>query len=407
MTGRFSTEGPLKERYQVVVVGGGVNGLGVARHLALAGVTDVLVLEKSYLLHGASGRNGGGVRAQWGTMDNLVLARDSIPMFRHMSAELGFNVWFRQGGYLFLAHDEEKAKALADVVRFHNANGVNSRLVDPTEAHVLVPDLNAQGVVAASYHPGDGIIFPWAVVQGLAKRCVELGVDVRTFTGATGFAMKGGRIVGVETTRGRVHGDSRGQDGSGSVRVECETVVNAAGCWSREVAALAGVALPNTPVRHEILVTEALKPFLDPMLVDLRNGLYCSQDMRGELVCGIGMPGEKPGVSFASSFAFTKRVASALLDVLPSVGDVKVMRQWAGAYDVTPDNKPILGPSPGVENLVQLNGASGHGFMISPMTTRIVADVILGRKPPVDLAPYRLDRFGPGWQPEPETLVIG
>lgn len=389
---RFTTEGPLKERYQVVVVGGGVNGLGVARHLALAGVTDVLVLEKSYLLHGASGRNGGGVRAQWGTADNLVLARDSIPMFRAMSQELGFNVWFRQGGYLFLAHSEEKAKALADVVRFHNANGVKSRLVDPTEAHVLVPELNAEGVVAASYHPGDGIIFPWAVVQGLAKRCVELGVDVRTFTGATGFAMKGSKIVGVETTRGRV---------------ECETVVNAAGCWSREVAAMAGVDLPNTPVRHEILVTEALKPFLDPMLVDLRNGLYCSQDMRGELVCGIGMPGEKPGVNFASSFAFTKRVASALMDLLPAVGDVKVMRQWAGAYDVTPDNKPILGPAPGVENFHQLNGASGHGFMISPMTTRVVADVILGRKPPVDPAPYRLDRFGPGWKPETETLVIG
>ncbi|MEA3201727.1 MAG: hypothetical protein QOE90_3155 [Thermoplasmata archaeon] len=389
---RFTTEGPLRERYQVVIVGGGVNGLGLARHLALAGVTDVLVLEKSYLLHGASGRNGGGVRAQWGTGDNLVLARESIPMFRSMSQELGFNVWFRQGGYLFLAHDEEKARALRDVVKFHNANGVPSRYVEPTEAHVLVPELNLEGLVAASYHPGDGIIFPWAVVQGLAKRCVELGVDVRTFTGATGFETSGGRIVAVETTRGRV---------------ACETVVNAAGCWSREVAALAGVELPNTPVRHEILVTEALKPFLDPMVVDLRNGLYASQDMRGELVCGIGTPGEKPGVNFASSFDFTKRVARALLDVLPTLGEVKVMRQWAGAYDVTPDNKPILGPTPGVDNLLQLNGASGHGFMVSPMTTRIVADLILGRQPPVDPKPYRLDRFGPGWQPEKETLVIG
>lgn len=390
--GRFVTEGPLKERYRVVIVGGGVNGLGLARHLALAGVTDVLVLEKSYLLHGASGRNGGGIRAQWGTADNLVLARESIKMFRAMSAELGFNVWFRQGGYLFLAHDEEKAAAIRKVVAFHNQNGVKSRVVDPTEIHVMVPELNLDGIVAGSYHPGDGIIFPWAVVQGLAKRCVELGVDVRTFTEATAFETSGGRIVAVETNRGRV---------------ACETVVNAAGCWSAQVAKLAGVELPNTPVRHEILVTEALKPFLDPMLVDLRNGLYASQDMRGEIVTGIGMPGEKPGVNFASSFAFTRKVARALVDLLPSVGDVKVMRQWAGAYDVTPDNKPILGPAPGVENFVQLNGASGHGFMVSPMTTKLVAQHILGRKPDLDLAPYRLDRFGPGWQPERETLVIG
>lgn len=389
---RLVTEGPLKPHYPVVVVGGGVNGLGVARHLANAGVRDVLVLEKSYLLAGASGRNGGGIRAQWGTADNLVLARESIRMFRSMSAELGFNVWFRQGGYLFLAHDEEKAKALKDVVAFHNRNGVKSRYVDPTEAHVLAPEVDLSGVVAATYHPGDGIIFPWAVVFGLAKRCVELGVDVRTFTEVTGFEMGAGRIRAVETTRGRV---------------TCDTVINAAGCWSAQVAAMAGVMLPNTPVRHEILVTEALKPFLDPMVVDLRNGLYVNQDMRGEVVSGIGMPGERPGIEFRSSFDFARRVARALVDVLPCLGDVKVLRQWAGAYDVTPDAKPILGPSPGVENLVQLNGASGHGFMVSPMTTRMVASHVLGRPPPVDLKPYLLDRFHEGWQPEKETLVIG
>lgn len=389
---RLVTEGPLKAHYQVVVIGGGVNGLGVARHLANAGLTDVLVLEKGYLLAGASGRNGGGIRAQWGTADNLVLARESIRMFRDMSAELGFNVWFRQGGYLFLAHDEAKVEAMRKTVQFHNANGVRTRLIEPHEAQVIVPDLNVEGVLAATFHPGDGIIFPWAVVFGLAKKCVELGVDVRTFTNATGFEMRSGRITAVETTRGRV---------------TCDTVINAAGCWSAQVADMAGVKLPNTPVRHEILVTEALKPFLDPMVVDLRNGLYANQDMRGEVICGIGMPGEKPGVNFASSFEFTRRVAKALLDVLPTLGDVKVLRQWAGAYDVTPDGKPVLGPSPGVENLVQLNGASGHGFMVSPMTTLMVANHVLGRRPPFDLAPYRLDRFGPDWVPEKETLVIG
>lgn len=387
-----TTSGPLKERYDAVVIGGGANGLGVARHLAMAGMRDVLVLEKSYLLAGASGRNGGGVRAQWGTSDNLVLARDSIRMFRDMSAELGFNVFFRQGGYLFLAFDETTVVALKKTVAFHNANGVKSRIIDAHEAGVLVPELDARGVLAGSYHPGDGIIFPWAVVFGLAKKCTELGVDVRTFTSATGIVTSGGRVTGVRTTRGDV---------------QCDWAVNAAGCWSREVADLAGVKLPNTPVRHEILVTEALKPFLDPMIVDLRNGLYANQDMRGEIISGIGMPGEKPGVNFQSSFAFTKRVAKALLDLLPNLGEVKIMRQWAGAYDVTPDSKPILGPSPGLENFVQLNGASGHGFMVSPMTTLLVADHILGRPARVDMRPYRLDRFGPDWVPEEETLVIG
>lgn len=389
---RLVTDGPLKPRYQVVVIGGGANGLGVARWLAEAGMTDVLVLEKSYLLHGASGRNGGGVRAQWGTADNLVLARESLKLFRTMSADLGFNVWFRQGGYLFLAHSEEKLAAIREVARFHNANGVKTRVVDTSDIHVLVPELNMDGVVGGSYHAGDGIIFPWSVVFGLAKRCVERGVDVRTFTSATGMRASGGRITHVETTRGTV---------------ACDWVVNAAGCWSGEVADMVGVKLPNLPVRHEILVTEALKPFLHPMVVDLRNGLYANQDMRGELISGIGMPGEKPGVNFASSFDFTRRVAKSLLDLLPTIGDVKVMRQWAGAYDVTPDGKPVLGPTPGYDNFLQLNGASGHGFMISPMTTQMTAELILGRSPRFDVAPYRLERFTPDFKPERETLVIG
>ena len=389
---KLVSDGPLKDRYQVVVIGGGANGLGVARWLAEAGMSDVLVLEKSYLLHGASGRNGGGVRAQWGTADNLVLARDSLRAFRTMSAELGFNVWFRQGGYLFLAHSEEKLAAIRDVVKFHNANGVKTRVVDPTEIHVLVPELDLDGVVGGSFHRGDGIIFPWAVVHALAKRCVERGAEVRTFTSATGLRASGGRITHVETTRGTV---------------ACEWVVNAAGCWSGEVADMVGVKLPNLPVRHEILVTEALKPFLGPMVVDLRNGLYVNQDMRGEVISGIGHPGERPGVNFASSFEFTRRVAKALVDILPTLGDVKVLRQWAGAYDVTPDNKPILGHTPGFDNFLQLNGASGHGFMISPATTRLTADLILGRAPRYDVAPFRLDRFGPDFVPEKETLVIG
>jgi sarcosine oxidase subunit beta len=282
--------------------------------------------------------------------------------------------------------------AIRKVAAFHNANGVKTRVIDPTEIEVLVPELNKEGLVGGSFHPGDGVIFPWAVVFGLAKRCTELGVDVRTFTQATGFEASGGRVRAVETTRGRV---------------SCDWVINAAGCWSVEVAMLLGVELPNLPVRHEILVTEALKPFLHPMLVDLRNGLYASQDMRGEVITGIGMPGEKPGVNFASSFDFTRRVAKALLDLLPSIGDVKVMRQWAGAYDVTPDNKPILGATPGFDNFLQLNGASGHGFMISPMTTKLTSELVLGKTPSMDLAPFRLDRFTPDFVPEKETLVIG
>ncbi len=382
----------MKESYRVVVVGGGVNGLGAAYHLAREGVTDVLVLERRYIPYGASGRNGGGVRAQWSTRENVELARYGIERFRRLSAELEFNVWFRQGGYLFLAFDEPAVAAMRRLSAFHRTVGVKSRVVDPVETHVLVPELNPDGVLAGMYHPEDGIVFPWAVVHGLAKRLREMDVDVVTHTGVTGLRTSGGRVTHVETTRGTVAAD---------------WVVNAAGCWAAEVAAFADVRLPNRPYRHEILVTEALKPFLDPMIVDLRNGLYANQDMRGEVVAGIGDPREPSGVNFRSSYAFATRLARALTDLLPALGDARVLRQWAGMYDVTPDNKPVLGPAPGLENFLQLSGASGHGFMISPATTEMTADIILGRKPRFAVEPFLLSRFDKGVEVHADALVIG
>ncbi|HWG91702.1 MAG TPA: FAD-binding oxidoreductase [Candidatus Thermoplasmatota archaeon] len=383
----------MKDRAQVVIIGGGVNGLGTAYQLAKAGMKDVVVLEKKYVMYGASGRNGGGIRAQWGTAENVTLARESIRMFNDLSAELNFNVWFRQGGYLFLAFDEKTLKALDKTTQFHRTVGVKSRVIDVAEASVIAPDLNTEGVVGASFCPTDGIIFPWAVLQGYWQKVREMGVQVETFTGVTGFDQSGGKIRKVRTTRGDI---------------ACETVVNAAGCWSRDIAAMAGVKLPNEPVRHEIMVTEALKPFLDPMVVDLRTGLYMNQDMRGEIVAGIGDPHEKPGINFGSSFDFLRRVSRGITDLFPRMRDVRVMRQWAGMYDVTPDNKPVLGRSPGVENLIQLNGASGHGFMVSPMTTKLTAELILhGKARSMDITPFLVDRFDRPLEVQPDAMVIG
>jgi len=143
-------------------------------------------------------------------------------------------------------------------------------------------------------------------------------------------------------------------------------------------------------------------------VVDLRSGLYMNQDMRGEIVAGIGDPHERPGINFSSSFDFLKRVSKGITDLFPVLGDVRVMRQWSGMYDVTPDNKPVLGPSPGVENLIQLNGASGHGFMVSPMTTKLTAELILhGKTRSMDIAPFLVSRFDRPLDVQPDAMVIG
>lgn len=380
----------MKSHYQVVVIGGGAIGLATAHHLAKLGITDVLVLDRDSLVKGATGRNGGGVRAQWTTAENILLARESMAEFERFASETGHNLWQRRSGYLFLTRSEERLEALRQAAAFQNRHGVRTRMIDPDEAARIVPGLDTHGVVGASWNPDDMIVFPWSLVWGWKEAAERRGVEVATFTEVTGFEVHGTRITAVETSRGRVG---------------CDWVVNAAGAFSKGVATMAGLTLPNVPERHEILVTEPLKPFLRPMLVDLSSGLYVNQDMRGEVIGGLATSHAET-LDWSSSLEFLREFSRGLTRLLPRLGPVKVLRQWAGSYDRTPDHKPILGvASAGPENLVQANGFSGHGMMISPMVGRLSAQLIAGKKLELDLSGFLLDRFD--GDVEVEGMVIG
>jgi sarcosine oxidase subunit beta len=374
----------------VVIVGGGIFGLALAYELCRRGVTDVLVLERGYLNAGASGRNGGGVRAQWSTPTMIRLARRSLAIMDRFAVEMGVNVWLRRGGYLFLAPTKEQVARIERNARLHAREGLRTRVVGPAEALGIVPELDGTRFLAASWNPDDGVVFPWPFLWGYAGRARALGAKVRTFTRVTGFDVADGLVAAVRTERGRV---------------ACDTVVVAAGAWSKEVAALAGVALPNRPTRHEILVTEPLKPWLGPLVSLLGSGLYFSQSLRGEIVGGMGDPDEPEGVVQGSTLRFLARFARAATRVVPALSGVKVVRQWAGCYDVTPDNNPVLGPA-GFPNFHQLSGFVGHGFMMAPAVAELYADWLAGRG-----KDELFDRFGPGRFALPalprEDFIIG
>jgi sarcosine oxidase subunit beta len=381
---------PLPPRADVVIIGGGIMGLALAYELARRGVRDVLVLERGYLNAGASGRNGGGVRAQWSTPTFIRLARRSLDICGRFAVEMGVNVWFRRGGYLFLATEPEQVAAIERNAAIQRREGLNTRVVGPAEALGIVPQLDVSRVLAASWNPDDGIVFPWPFLWGYAARAEALGVRVRTFTRVLGFEASGPRIAAVRTDGGRV---------------ACETVVVAAGAWSKEVAALAGVALPNRPTRHEILVTEPLKPWLDPLVSLLGSGLYFSQSQRGEIVGGMGDPAEREALAMGSTLRFLARFSRAAVDVVPLLAGVKVVRQWAGCYDVTPDNNPVLGPA-GYDNFLQLSGFVGHGFMMAPAVAELCADWIAGRGKDEIFERFTVARFARG-APSKENLIIG
>ncbi|MBL9039275.1 MAG: FAD-dependent oxidoreductase, partial [Archangium sp.] len=392
MTWAARSQEPIRARARVVIIGGGVMGLALAYNLALRGETDVMVLERGYLCAGASGRNGGGVRMQWGTPTLVGLAKRSIELMRGFASELGINVWLRQGGYLFLSTSAEVTAKLERSAKLHNQLGVPTEIITPDAARELVPQLATRGVHACSWNPDDGVIFPWPFVWGYARGFEARGGVVEPFTAVTGFAQANGRITAVHTSRGTV---------------SCDTVVIASGAWSPSVAALAGVQLPNTPHRHEICSSEPLKPFLGPLVSVLESGLYFSQSMRGEIVGGMGDPREPAGINLGSTLRFLTRYAQALQTFMPGLGQLKILRQWSGPYDVTPDNSPILGRTPGLPNLLQLSGFVGHGFMMAPaVAERMAGWMVTGERDDELFERFSLHRFAEG-RLEREDMIIG
>ncbi|MCA9585783.1 MAG: FAD-binding oxidoreductase [Myxococcales bacterium] len=385
----------------VVVVGAGIMGLSIAYHLGRCGVRDVLVVDKSYLCGGASGRNGGGVRAQWSTEANVRLMRESIRMCQDFASEMKINVWLRQGGYLFLVRTEERRRALEASAELQRQCGLDTRVLSPKEAQRVVPELDVDGVVAATFNPDDGVVFPWPFVWGFAQAARKLGARIETFTEVVGIETHGTTIDAVVLQK-RPPSGAHGEP----YRVRTNRVVNAAGAWSPEVARLVGIELPNKPHRHEICSTEPLKPWLKPLVADLDTSLYFSQSTRGEIVGGIGHHRVPEGLDQNSSHAFLGHYARALVRACPTLGHVKVLRQWAGCYDLTPDANPIVGAVDELEHFYQASGFMGHGFMMAPVVGKRLAEVIAQAKEVPMFDRWNLRRFKEG-KLLSEAMIIG
>lgn len=386
----------LPAEVDVAIVGAGIMGLALAYHLARASKLSIAVIERSYLVSGASGRNGGGVRMQWGDAGNVRLMMESIDECRGLAQELGINLWFRQGGYLFLARTEAGERRLVRNAELHAEVGAPTRLLTAAEAQGIVPQLDVSEVRLASFNPDDGVVFPWPFVWGYAARAVAHGVRLRTHTPVTRLVPRGAGYT-LELATGE--------------RLAAARVVNATGAWSGMLNGGVGVDLPNRPHRHEILSSEPLKPFLDPLVVDLSSGLYFSQSTRGELVTGITLPdaadGSDTSLTLHSSLRFLGHLARTLTRLMPVTAGMKVLRQWVGPYDVSPDGDAIVGPSPGHPNLIQVCGFTGHGFMMAPAVGRLLARYLADGTAHPMLARWDPGRFAAGSATRREDMIIG
>ncbi len=350
----------MRDKAEVVIVGAGIMGLAIAYNLAKHhGITDVVVVEKSYLCGGASGRNGGGVRAQFSSEENIRLMQESIRICRDFAHEMRINVWFRQGGYLFLVRSEEGRRTLEKSVAVQNGCGLGTRMLTPKEAQRIVPELDFEGVVAASYNPEDGVVFPWPFVWGYAQGAERLGVDIATFTTVTGF-----RTTGQAHRRG---GHRQGRDPD-APRRERRRRLEPGGRPPARRRAAQPPAPPRDSARPSRSSCGSSRWWRTSPTGSTSRSRCAARSSAASATSAC-----RRGSTWARRRRSSRSYSRALLRACPILGSVKVLRQWAGCYDLTPDANPIVGEVDEVEGFYQASGFMGHGFMMAPVMGRILA----------------------------------
>ena len=376
---------PMRPSYDVVIVGGGVHGLAAAYYLAANhGISNVAVLEKGYLGAGGSGRNTAILRSNYLTPEGVRFYDRSLALYRTLATDLNFNVMFSRRGHLTLAHTDASLRTMRWRAEVNKLNGVDSEVIGPDEVKRMVPylDVSAEArypVLGALYHPPGGIIRHDAVVWGYARGAAALGAHLHQHTEVTGIDVAGGRVTGVRTTRGDI---------------ATPAVLNATAGWASLVAGLAGVRLPIQTSPLQAAVTEPMRPFLPTVIVSGSLHVYVSQTDRGELVFGASVD---PFTAYSTrgSLEFIEGLAGHVLELMPALGKARLLRQWAGLCDMTPDFSPVMGPTP-VDGFLVDVGWGTYGFKAGPVSGEAMAECIATGRTPEIIAGFGLDRFTSG-----------
>jgi sarcosine oxidase, subunit beta len=374
--------GELRDSYDVVIIGGGSHGLASAYYLAGHGITNVAVLEKSYIGSGAAGRNTTILRSNYKTPEGARFYDASVKLYEGLSSELDFNLLFSQCGHLTLAHSDRAMFVMSNRAEINRLNGIDSRLIYPDEIKELAPAMQVDNpdavypVMGALYHPPGGIIRHDAVVWGFARGADRKGVEIHPYTEVTGIERTGGRVEGVRTNRGTV---------------KTGVVLNCTAGWSSQVAAMAGLELPITTHILQACVTEPLKPLLHVVIVSSQMHVYISQTDRGEFLMGAEI---EPWTTYRmqGTLNFLQEVSRHTLELFPQLERTRILRSWAGLCDLSPDYSPILGRTE-VEGFHISSGWGTYGFKAAPIVGKTLAELVASERTPDLIAPFTLERF--------------
>jgi len=373
----------LAPAYDVVIVGAGVHGLATAHYLAANhGIHRVAVIDKGYVGGGNSGRNTAIVRSNYLTPEGVRFYDRSVRLYEDLSAQLNFNVMFSQRGHLTLAHNDSSLRTMRWRAEVNKVEGIDSEVITPSEIKKLVPfmdvsDATRYPILGALYHPPGGTIRHDAVNWGYARSADGRGVEIHQQTEVVAIDTRAGRVTGVTTNRGHI---------------DTPLVVNCTAGWASLISDMVGLDLPIITHPLQAAVTEPVKVFLDAVVVSGTLHVYVSQTDRGELVFGASTD---PFASYSmrGSLDFTEELATHVLELMPSIAKVRLLRQWGGLCDMTPDFSPIMGVTP-VEGFVVDVGWGTYGFKAGPAAGEAMAQLVATDKVPELIEAFDLARFG-------------
>ncbi|MDH3293740.1 MAG: FAD-dependent oxidoreductase, partial [Acidimicrobiia bacterium] len=381
--------------YDAVIIGGGVHGLATAYYLAKNhGITNVAVVDKWYIGSGGSGRNTAIVRSNYLTPEGVAFYDRSLKLYASMAVDLNINVMFSERGHLTLAHTDGALRTMNWRAEVNKLQGIDSSVIDPVEVKRLVPSLDVSSntrypILGALYHPPGGIIRHDAVVWGYARGADALGVEIHQKTEVLDIVVDGGRgpdgkgpggrVTGVETSRGRI---------------STPVVVNCTAGWASLIGDMAGIRLPITTRPLQAAVTEPVKFFLPAVVVSGSLHVYVSQTDRGELVFGASVDPYN-NYSVRGSLEFTEELAGHVLELMPGVSRMRLLRQWAGLCDMTPDYSPVMGFTP-VEGFLCDVGWGTYGFKAAPGSGEAMAEAVATKRTPKLIEAFGLERFATG-----------
>ena len=373
---------PPKPSYDVVIIGAGGHGLATAYYLATRhGITNVAVLEASYIGSGNSGRNTTIIRANYGIPESIRFYQHSLELYRSLEDETGCWIMHSTKGLLWLAHTESAMRAERARCLLNVACGADTVMVTPEEARTICPQLDLSGggrypVLGASYHVGAATARHDRVVWAYAQGAMRKGVDVLQHTPVTGLLRDGERVTGVQTANGPI---------------SAGLVLSAVGGNVSTIAAMADVRLPIRTHPLQAFVTNAYAQGFGPIISDTELFCYVSQTARGQMLMGAEFD-PQPSYSLGSSFNFLQSCSAKVTHLLPFLRDLRILRQWTGICDISTDFSPIMGET-GVPGFLVTTGWGTWGFKAIPAGGEQMAELIATGRTPVLLEPFQLDRF--------------